>query len=103
MSVSEGIMRGLNEALEHAEGKRELRTNTLYIEPVREYQAEEIKKIRNDLGMTQAFFAGFMGVSQKTVEAWEAGRNMPDGPARRILSMVQLDPMLPERYHIIAR
>jgi putative transcriptional regulator len=103
MSVSEGIMRGLNEALEHTEGKRELRTNTLYIEPVREYQAEEIKKIRNDLGMTQAFFAGFMGVSQKTVEAWEAGRNMPDGPARRILSMVQLDPMLPERYHIIAR
>ena len=55
----EGIMRGLNETLEHTEGKRELRTNTLHIEPVREYQAEEIKKIRNDLGMTQAFFAGF--------------------------------------------
>lgn len=103
MSVYGGIMKGLNEALEHAEGKRELRTRTISIEPVREYKAEEIKKIRNDLGMTQAFFAGFMGVSQKTVEAWEAGRNMPDGPARRILSMVQADPMLPERYNIIAR
>ncbi|HHY24932.1 MAG TPA: helix-turn-helix domain-containing protein [Clostridiaceae bacterium] len=101
MSVYKGIMKGLNEALEHAEGKRELRTNTLYIEPVREYKAEEIKKIRNDLGMTQAFFASFMGVSRKTVEAWEAGRNMPDGPARRILSMIQADPMLPERYNIL--
>ena len=47
MSVYDGIMKGLNEALEHAEGNRELRTNMLYIEPVREYKAEEIKKIRN--------------------------------------------------------
>lgn len=101
MSVYNEIMTGLNDALEHAEGKRPLRTHTLAIEPLREYKAEEIRKIRNDLRMTQAFFAGFMGVSPKTVEAWEAGKNMPDGPARRILAMVQADPSLPERYHII--
>lgn len=65
--------------------------------PVREYEACEIKAIRNGLGMTQAVFALFMGVSKKTVEAWEAGRNMPDGPARRLLAMVQADPHLAER------
>lgn len=64
---------------------------------VREYEACEIKAIRNGLGMTQAVFALFMGVSKKTVEAWEAGRNMPDGPARRLLAMVQADPHLAER------
>lgn len=101
MSVYDGIMEGLNEALEHAEGKRTLRAHKLSIEPLRVYRAEEIRKIRNDLKMTQAFFAGFMGVSTKTVEAWEAGKNMPDGPARRILAMVQADPTLPERYHIV--
>ena len=65
--------------------------------PVREYEASEIKEIRNGLGMTQAVFALFMGVSKKTVEAWESGRNMPDGPARRLLAMVQEEPEITER------
>lgn len=65
--------------------------------PVREYEASEIKEIRNGLGMTQAVFALFMGVSKKTVEAWEAGRNMPDGPARRLLAMAQADPEITEK------
>ena len=51
----------------------------------------------------QVLFAGLMGVSPKTVEAWEAGRNMPDGPARRILSMLKTDPGLPQRFNIIAK
>lgn len=104
MTVYEGIMQGLNEALQHAEGKLECRTTKLAkqdIMPVPEYRPDEIKEIRVALGMTQVLFAGFMGVSPKTVEAWEAGRNRPDGPARRILSMVQTDPKLPERYHIV--
>ncbi len=69
--------------------------------PPREYEACEIKEIRNSLGMTQAVFALFMGVSKKTVEAWESGRNMPDGPARRLLAMVQTDPEIPERYGVV--
>ncbi len=69
--------------------------------PPREYGACEIKEIRNSLGMTQAVFALFMGVSKKTVEAWESGRNMPDGPARRLLAMVQADPEIPARYGIV--
>ena len=65
--------------------------------PVREDVASEIMEIRNGLGMTQAVFALFMGVSKKTVEAWESGRNMPDGPARRLLAMVQEEPEITER------
>lgn len=65
--------------------------------PVREYGASEIRAIRNSLGMTQAVFALFMGVSNKTVEAWESGRNMPDGPARRLLALAQEDPKITEK------
>ena len=50
--------------------------------PLKEYEATDIKKIRNDIGATQVVFASIMGVSKKTVEAWEAERNKPDGPAR---------------------
>ena len=91
MSVYEGIMEGLGEALAHAEGKRTLRTTPMF-EPVREYKPDEIKKLRADLGMTQVVFAGFLGVSPKTVEAWEAGTNTPSGPALRLMTMIMAYP-----------
>lgn len=103
MKVYDGIMQGLEEAIAYNEGKIKARTNTITITPVPDFEAKEIKNIRNELGMTQVLFAGFMGVSTKTVEAWEDGRNMPDGPARRILSMLKADPALPQRFNIIAK
>ena len=102
MKVYDGIMQGLQEAIDYNEGKIKARTKTISIEPVPEFAAPEIKSIRNELGMTQVLFAGFMGVSTKTVEAWEAGRNMPDGPARRILAMLKVDPQLPQKLNIVA-
>ena len=103
MSVYKGIMKGLQEAVDYTDGKITARRNMVMVNPLSTFQGEEIKKIRNDIKMTQAIFAQFLGVSPKTVEAWEAGRNEPDGPARRILSMVQADPHLPERFNIIKR
>lgn len=70
--------------------------------PLREYEAREIKNIRSRLGMTQTVFARFMGVSKKTVEAWEAGYNKPNGPSLRLLSMVEIDPKLPEKYCVVS-
>ena len=103
VKVYDGIMQGLEEAVAYNKGKIKARTNTISVEPVPDFEAKEIKSIRNELGMTQVLFAGFMGVSPKTVEAWEAGRNMPDGPARRILSMLKIDPALPQKLSIIAK
>ena len=103
MKVYEGIIQGLEEAIGYNEGKIKARSNKMSISPVPNFEATEIKSIRNELGMTQVLFAGFMGVSTKTVEAWEAGRNIPDGPARRILSMLKIDPALPQRFNIIGK
>lgn len=101
MNVYEGIMQGLEEAIAHSEGEVKARTKTFYVAPIPEYGAADIKKIRGILGMTQVIFAGFMGVSPKTVEAWEAGRNMPDGPARRMLAMLESDPELPKKMNVV--
>lgn len=49
------------------------------------------KKIRTSTGMSQKIFASYMGVSDKTVEAWEAGTNHPSGAASRLLSMMEID------------
>ena len=103
MEVYEGIMKGLQEAVDYTDGKINARKNQLSVTPLCVFRAEDIKKIRKNMEMTQSIFASLMGVSKKTIEAWECGRNMPDGPARRILSMLQTDPKLPERYNIIKR
>jgi len=42
-----------------------------------------------------------IGVSQKTVESWEAGRYTPDGAARRLISILQTDPDFPRKYNIM--
>jgi putative transcriptional regulator len=43
-----------------------------------------------------------MGVSTKTVEAWEAGTNKPIGSARRFLSVLKSDPSLLNKCNIIS-
>lgn len=101
MHIYEGIMQGLEEAVAYNQGKIAARTTTISVTPLPEYDAHEIKSIRKALGMTQTLFAGLMGVSPKTVEAWESGRNTPNGPAKRILSMLQKDPTLPQRMQIV--
>ncbi|MBR4796049.1 MAG: helix-turn-helix domain-containing protein [Lachnospiraceae bacterium] len=91
-SAYESIMRGLKEI--HEDLQREtpkLKRNTITIEPVREYSADEVKQIRKSVGMSQTIFASYFGVSNKTIEAWEAGTNHPSGPASRILSMIEKD------------
>lgn len=103
MSVYDGIMQGLNEALEHAQGKRQLRTATITVDPLKDFDRTDIKNIRATLGVSQSIFANIMGVSTKTIEAWEGGRNKPDGAARRLLALIQDDPKITERYSLIIR
>ena len=53
----------------------------------------EIKKLRTEtLGVSQALFAQLLGVSVKLVEAWEADRNAPAGPVRRLFELIERDP-----------
>lgn len=103
MSVYDSITKGLKEAIEYENGAIQARTSKISVKPLMNFDKTEIKKIRNNAKMTQGVFAKFLGVSTKTVEAWEAGRNIPNGPARRILSMLKQDPKLLEKYRLITR
>jgi putative transcriptional regulator len=96
--VSESIARGLQEMLEHAQGKIELRSRFVSTTPPKEFAANEIREIRRHLQMSQGFFADVMGVSKKTVEAWEHGRNRPSGTAARLLVIAEKDPDALRRY-----
>ena len=101
MSVFDDIKLGLNEAIEYEKGHLKATTKTLSITPIEEFTATEIKDIRKNAGMTQVLFAKYLGVSVKTVEAWEAGRNHPNGTACRMLSITKKDPQFPKTAGII--
>ena len=80
--VYESIMTGLAEAIEDAQSKeKHLQRRIAAVMPVKTYNAKEIQHIRKKTGLSQKLFAGYMGVSAKTVEAWEAGTNHPSGTA----------------------
>ncbi|MEZ3460998.1 MAG: helix-turn-helix domain-containing protein [Lachnospiraceae bacterium] len=101
-SVYESIITGLNEAIEDAKSEeKKLVRRRLDITPVKEYQADEVRRIRNSTGMSQKTFASYIGVSDKTVEAWEAGTNHPSGAASRLLSMMEMDKNLIEEFPFV--
>ena len=101
-SVYNSIIAGLGEAIEDARSEKPiLKRNKVTVEPVKVYEADEVKRIRNSTGMSQRIFAGYMGVSDKTVEAWEAGTNHPSGSASRLLSMIEKDKDLISKFPFV--
>ena len=74
------------------------RKEKLTIKPVVTFNTDDIKQIRQRTGLSQVMFAGSLGVSPKTVEAWENGRNKPEGPSRRLLEIVRDDPGFIRRF-----
>jgi putative transcriptional regulator len=98
MNVYESIMQGLTEAVDYQQGKITARKTRLTIKPVAAFNTEDIKHIRQKTGLSQVVFAGSLGVSPKTVEAWENGRNKPEGASRRLLEIVRDDPGVLRRF-----
>lgn len=87
-SLFDDLKEGLEEAIAYEKGTGKANKKTYMILPVTEYSNKEIRDIRMKAGMTQSVFAAYMGVSPKTVEAWEGGRTQPTGPACRLLHIL---------------
>ena len=90
-ALFDDLKQGLQEAIAYEKGQGTARVKTYMIAPVREYSNTEIREIRLKAGMTQSVFASYMGVSKKTVEAWEGGRTHPTGPVFRLLEILASD------------
>jgi len=102
MNVFDDIKTGLNQAIDYEQGKIAAKTTTLLIAPIENFTAQEIKTIRQSTGLTQKKFALYLGVSVKTVEAWESGRNHPEGSACRMLALTRQDPLFPQKSGIVS-
>jgi len=60
-------------------------------EPPR-YDAKRIRGIRQHLALSQDVFADALGVSARTIQAWEQGDRIPAGASRRLLQIAEEHP-----------
>ena len=55
------------------------------------YSSDEVKQIRRKCGLSQKAFSEAMGMSVRTVQAWERDINTPGGSSARLLDLVNYD------------
>ena len=87
VDVFDGIMEGLKEALAYEKGTAAAET----FARKRSLPAVNVSEIRNSLSMTQKAFALLLGVSTRTVEAWECGKSNPTPTAKKLMNLISED------------
>lgn len=88
-----GIMDGLQEALAYEKGKAAADT----FARKRSLPTVNVVEVRSALSMTQRAFAELLGVSCRTVEAWEAGKSTPTPTAKKLMSLIYQDHSLVQK------
>ena len=81
------ILEGIRELKAYKAGESDLRARKLS-----ELSAPQV--IRQKLDLSQSAFAGFMGVSLRTIQDWEQGRRTPSGPAKSLLRIAEQHPRI---------
>src|ERR1700722_696609 len=83
------LKEGLEDIIQHQKGKKKLRKRIVEVpEPAMQYTAEDVKRIRKTLRYSQDYFALFLNISKKTVQAWESGRRNPNHASLRLLEII---------------
>lgn len=85
-SLGKSMIKGMEEALAFAEGKKDPAVKVHIPEEI------NVRRIRKKLKMTQTGFSDYFGVSARTVQEWEQGRRMPSGVSRNFLFVIDQEP-----------
>ena len=87
VDIFSGIMEGLSEALAYEKGRASAQTFA------RKQSLPEVNiaMVRSKLCMTQKTFAQVLGVSPRTVEAWECGKTNPTPTAKKLIYLIEQD------------
>ena len=88
-----GLMDGLNDAAAYKRGRASAET----IARKRSLPDVDVSGLRASLSMTQKAFAEVLGVSCRTVEAWESGKSTPTPTARKLMFLIQEDHTIIQR------
>lgn len=93
----EELKQSLEEAAAYKHGDRSRCRVSVREIPVPEYSAADVARTRKSLNLSQRGLAAALGVSARTVEAWESGKNLPSGAAQHLLYLFDCDHSLVDR------
>lgn len=68
--------------------RRMQRYDALCLEPIRNYDGDQVKRLRERLQVSQAVLASLINVSDSTVRKWEAGNKKPAGASQKLLDLL---------------
>jgi putative transcriptional regulator len=89
--ISESVHKGMSNL--HALGVVDTTTMRRFdqscLTEVVDFSPEDLKALRQREGASQAVLATHLGVATATLSQWERGERKPDGPARKLLSLVK--------------
>lgn len=92
--MSETILEVMQETAEglHKAGAMDIKTmrqiESLCLSPVREYTANQIRRLRLKNKASQRVFAAYFNISASTIQKWETGQKRPNGPSLKLLNIV---------------
>ncbi len=85
LSVAEGILQGLQEAVAIKKG-------LLKPGKITQVAIPDVKGMRKKMGFTQEIFAKIIGVPRDTIRNWEQKKNNPTGAAMTLLKLIEKRP-----------
>ncbi|MGE4556611.1 MAG: helix-turn-helix domain-containing protein [Desulfovibrionaceae bacterium] len=90
--AGERIIKSLEQAVSIAKGEM----------PETEYRVNvpeeiDVRRIREEMGMTQLAFAKAFGLSLSALRHWESKRRTPEGPTRAYLKVISREPDMVRR------
>jgi|TARA_R100001143_G_C3344047_1_gene125789 putative transcriptional regulator len=87
ISAADEILAGISDAIEMQRGdKSRGRFHKILKAEI------DVKEIRTATGLSQSEFADTYLLSLSTLQKWEAGTRIPEGPAKTLLYMIARDP-----------
>ena len=94
--ASDDILQSLRELAKAIEGGVPLQAlftvRTMNIPEPGKYSPATVRKLRMQLGISQAVFAELLGVSRVWVQGWERGVRQPSLLARRLMDTIRVNP-----------
>ena len=88
-SIGESLLKGAAEALAYAKGDKK----NAVTHKVRVPKNVDVSEIRHHLQMSRKTFSEEFCFSLRTLEKWERGERVPEGPTRAYLMVIAENPM----------
>ena len=91
------LREGMTALAQQRHAKRTLRTHAMEFKPPPKVTPKQLMRVRQDLKISRALFAGYLRTNVRTLENWEQGRATPNAQAALLINLVKRFPDTVER------